>query len=114
MGPLEQAAMDILWASPDGRMSVRAVAAELDHRLAYTTVMTVLVRLHRKGLVSRRRAGRGYQYRPRLSRTAYVARRMAAALGSTSDTSDVLHQFVGEMSQREQEALRSILRERDA
>lgn len=113
MGPLERAAMEALWACPDGRMSVRAVAGQLDDRLAYTTVMTVLVRLHGKGLVSRRRAGRGYDYRPRISRTTYAARAMAATLGAASDPSEVLHQFVGEMSSREQDALRAILKERE-
>lgn len=108
MGPLEQAAMDILWAS-GARMSVREVAGQLDEGLAYTTVMTVLVRLHDKGMVTRRRAGRGFEYRPKISRTDYAARTMSAALGAAPNPSEVLHQFVGEMSAQEQAALRSIL-----
>jgi len=40
------------------------VNAGLQAKLAYTTVMTVLSRLHDKGLVTRERQGRGYDYRP--------------------------------------------------
>ncbi len=51
--------------SKRGPSTVREVAAELDGRLAYTTVMTVLGRLHDKGLVGREQRGKGYVYTPR-------------------------------------------------
>lgn len=67
LGPLETAAMNVLWRA-DGSMTVREVLTELnrEHRpaLAYTTVMTVLVRLAEKGALTREPRGRGYAYQP--------------------------------------------------
>lgn len=65
LGELEQAVMQILWASPEA-MSVREVHARLapDRDLAYTTVMTVLDRLTKKGIVRRNLDGRAWHYRP--------------------------------------------------
>ena len=68
-GDLEQAVMDVLWASPTA-MSVRDVQAALakERDLAYTTVMTVLDRLAKKGVVARELDGRAWLYRPARSR----------------------------------------------
>lgn len=43
-----------------------------DDELAYTTIMTVLSRLHEKGILDRERQGRGYQYRPRYTEEELV------------------------------------------
>jgi predicted transcriptional regulator len=74
MGELEAAVMGILWARAD-RLSVRDVHDLLarDRDLAYTTVMTVLDRLAKKGLVSRRLDGRAWLYEASRSRTEQVA-----------------------------------------
>ncbi len=58
--------MEILWES--GESNVREVAARLAHPLAYTTVMTTLDRLFKKGLLQRHRIDRAFIYSPRLSR----------------------------------------------
>ncbi|MEX1162749.1 MAG: BlaI/MecI/CopY family transcriptional regulator [Nitriliruptor sp.] len=69
LGPLEYEVMRCLWAASPA--NVPAVLEQLNDarrksdRLAYTTVMTVLVRLHDKGLVDRVRRGRGFDYTPR-------------------------------------------------
>ena len=69
LGSLEHAVMRILWDR--GPASVPSVLRALnanrgaDEALAYTTVMTVLVRLTDKGWLSRNKLGRGYQYAPR-------------------------------------------------
>lgn len=52
-----------------GPSTVREVTDALRGRFAYTTVMTVLGRLHEKGLVGREQHGRGYLYTPRYSVT---------------------------------------------
>jgi predicted transcriptional regulator len=72
---LELEVMKILWMLEDG--TVGDVQENLKPRrpLAYTTVMTVLDRLTRKHVVTRRKQGRGYLYRPALSRE--VARELA-------------------------------------
>lgn len=66
--PLERACLNTLWRLGEGTVrQVRDMLAS-EHSLAYTTVLTVLDRLARKGLVERRLAGRRYIYRPALSR----------------------------------------------
>src|SRR5687768_14855028 len=64
LGELEAAVMAVLWRSPEP-LRVRDVQERLTKRrpLAYTTVMTVLHNLHRKGWVVRRMDGRAYRYR---------------------------------------------------
>lgn len=83
LGELEASALEVLWAAP-GPMPVREVASKLKRRpaLAYTTVLTVLDRLHDKGFVSREKDGRAFLYRPRIAREALMGERAAHALGS--------------------------------
>jgi predicted transcriptional regulator len=86
MGELEQAVMDILWNRPDP-LSVRDVHELLAHErdLAYTTVMTVLDRLAKKGFVVRNLDGRAWLYRPANSRATQIASEMLDLLGRLSD-----------------------------
>lgn len=64
LGPLEHRVMARLWeAGPQTVGDVMdALNASAARRLAYTTVMTILVRLHEKGLVTRQKDGRNYRY----------------------------------------------------
>lgn len=61
--------MEILWATSP--LHVRDVCRRLGGKLAYTTVMTTLDRLHRKGLLARAKDGNAFVYRPALSRDDY-------------------------------------------
>ncbi len=63
--------MDVLWQR--GSASVRDVADALggDAQLAYTTVMTIMSRLAKKGVLDRKASGRAYVYAPLLTREAY-------------------------------------------
>lgn len=76
IGPLEYEVLAALWA--DAPASVAQVRTRLntvrarDDQLAHTTVMTVLTRLHDKGLVDRARRGRGYDYTPRFDEPGLV------------------------------------------
>lgn len=98
-GELEGLVMDVLWDADEP-----LVAADVRDRLeptrslAYTTVMTILVRLHEKGLVERERAGRAYAYRPRWSREEQAATRMGELLEAARDGSVVLARFVAALS----------------
>jgi predicted transcriptional regulator len=65
--------MEILWARGEGR--VHEVVETLDRRLAYTTVMTTLDRLFKKGLLSRSKRERAYVYSVRLTRAEWERRR---------------------------------------
>lgn len=64
-GELEQAVMDVLWSSP-AALSVREVQGALarDREFAYTTVMTVMDRLAKKGQLRRELDGRAWRYQP--------------------------------------------------
>ncbi|MCM3926169.1 BlaI/MecI/CopY family transcriptional regulator [Frankia sp. AiPs1] len=110
LGDLERSVMDVLWSS-DGWLTAREVAARLDHErdLAYTTVLTVLERLERKGFVRRQRAARAHRYAASDSREAVVAEAMMEALGTADDRGSALVRFVGSVSAEEAEILRRAL-----
>jgi predicted transcriptional regulator len=65
--------MDVLWSR--GESNVRDVAEKLGRPLAYTTVMTTLDRLFKKGLLARRKSERAFLYAPRLSRPDWERQR---------------------------------------
>lgn len=68
--PLELLCLNALWSLGEGNVkAVQAVVAQ-SRRLAYTTIMTVLERLVRKGKLARRKAGRSFVYAPETSRDA--------------------------------------------
>ena len=101
--------MRALWTTPGTYRSVREVAQTLNADLAYTTVMTLLGRLHDKGLVTRRHQGRGYAYRPRVSQSQYQARMMSSALRRDVDIPEVLLHFIDDLTPAEQATLRELL-----
>lgn len=112
LGPLESAVMNALWEAP-GPLTVRQmVDAMADRDLAYTTVMTVLDNLHRKGWAERDLAGRAYRYRPKASREEHVGHLMAEALSSAADQHAALARFVDAMTPEEAAALRELLDQR--
>jgi predicted transcriptional regulator len=65
LGKLEREVMDEAWRR--GELSVRDVYRAFDERMAYTTLMTTLDRLYKKGLLDRRKDGRAFLYSPRIS-----------------------------------------------
>jgi predicted transcriptional regulator len=69
MGHLEITVMEIVWAA--GEATVHDVAQRLDRPLAYTTVMTTLDRLYKKGLLARRKSERAFLYAPRLTKAEW-------------------------------------------
>jgi predicted transcriptional regulator len=78
IGPLEQRVLDALWTRGTPG-SVRDLTPDFPD-IAYTTLMTTLDRLHRKGLLDRTKAGRAFRYLPRLSRAEFESTRAADAL----------------------------------
>jgi predicted transcriptional regulator len=73
LGRLESEVMEIVWNR--GESSVHDVAQLLERPLAYTTVMTTLDRLYKKGLLDRRKLDRAFSYSARLSRGQWEQRR---------------------------------------
>jgi predicted transcriptional regulator len=82
LAPLELDCMNTLW--PMGEATVREIRDRLAERRAraYTTIMTIMDRLARKGVVERRKTGRAYVYRPRLSAEEARAQALAQILDS--------------------------------
>src|SRR5689334_6838633 len=77
-GPLEWRVLESLWERTD-HASVRDLQP-LFPEIAYTTLMTTLDRLFRKGVLSRVKRGRAFLYEPRLSRPEFESARAATAL----------------------------------
>lgn len=92
LGHLENSVMELLWQR--GESSVRDVAERLDRSLAYTTVMTTLDRLYKKGLLDRRKSERAFLYAARISREELEAKRaeglLASFLGGSRLSRDLL------------------------
>jgi predicted transcriptional regulator len=107
---LEAAIMQRLWERTEPA-TVRAVLTDLtrDRDLAYTTVLTVMEKLYRKGWLLREQVGRAHVYRPKGSRDQYVAGLMREALTDSGDREQALVHFVGQMTLDEATALRSAL-----
>lgn len=108
MGALEAEVLAHLWAAP-GPMTPGEVLDAMGDDLAYTTVMTILARLWKKGLAERTRIGRAYAYRPKVTEAELTARRMRATLDRASDREAALSRFVGTLSKRDERALRRML-----
>jgi predicted transcriptional regulator len=109
-GELEAVIMDRLWER--GRPAlVREVLDDLreDRPLAYTTVMTVMENLHRKGWLRRHRDGRAWRYEPTGSRSGYTAALMSDALATSPDRRTALAHFVLQMSPLDAELLQQAL-----
>jgi predicted transcriptional regulator len=112
LGDLEAAIMELLWDSGASRL-VRDVVADLGPQrpLAYTTVMTVMDNLHRKGWLIRERDGRAWRYAPAVSRQAYTARLMNDALATSTDRAGALARFAEQIAEEDAEALARALDE---
>ena len=109
LGELERAVMERLWAA-DGPLTARAVQDGLGAReLATTTVLRVLGRLERKGVVARERDGRAHHYRAVSSREDHIAELMNDALGTAGDRGAALARFVGSIPPEERARLRDLL-----
>lgn len=93
--PLEMTCLSALWSLGEGSVSdVRQVISKA-HPLAYTTVMTLLDRLARRGFVSRRKNGRAFYYKPAVSRDAMRHTALRQFLDSFFDgSSEELVQFL--------------------
>jgi predicted transcriptional regulator len=109
-GELEAVIMDRLWEW--GRPAlVREMVDDLrrERGIAYTTVLTVMENLHRKGWLRRERDGRAWRYEPTGSRSGYTAALMNDALDTSPDRRTALAHFVLQMSPRDAALLREAL-----
>jgi predicted transcriptional regulator len=111
-GDLEAVIMHRVW-DHGGPVTVRELFEELqaERVIAYTTVMTTMDNLHRKGWLARVKEGKAYRYTATASREEYSARLMREALDGGGDTQAVLSHFVAQMDGEESEVLRTVVRQ---
>ncbi len=104
--------MEVLWEA--GPLTGKQLAQRLaDRKLAYTTWLTVLSRLERKGLLKRDRRGRAHTYTPLASREDHIAVLMRQALGQAEDREAALQHFARSVTPAEAQALRRALEDLD-
>ena len=110
LGDLEAVVMDRLWSWQEPA-SVRRVVTDLqaNRPLAYTTIMTVLENLYRKGFVTREKRGRAYLYSASQTREQHTASLMSEVLAGSQDTQEALLHFVEEMSPEELARLKKVV-----
>lgn len=112
-GDLEAVIMDRVWERGEP-VTVRELFDKLaaERTIAYTTVMSTMDNLHRKGWLDRVRDGKAYRYTATASREEYGARLMREALADGGDAEVVLSHFVAQIGSGESDALRSVLGKR--
>ncbi|WP_405589166.1 BlaI/MecI/CopY family transcriptional regulator [Streptomyces sp. NBC_01190] len=85
------------------------VVDRLSRRLSYSTVVTVLSRLHTKRLLDRAQRGRAYAYSPATDESGLAARRMQGVLDELPDREAVLTHFVANLPAADEHLLRQLL-----
>lgn len=90
-------------------LSPAEVLDRLGGGLAYTTVVTILARLHAKGTLSRHKDGRSFRYAPADDPAGLAARRLARMLDAEPDREGVLARFVSGLSGADEDLLRRVL-----
>lgn len=107
-GELEAEVLGVLQQAGSA-LSPGEVRDRVGARLAYTTVVTILSRLHDKGILERHKSGRAYLYAPIADSPGLAARRMAHVLDGETDREAVLARFVSTLSDRDEQLLRRML-----
>jgi predicted transcriptional regulator len=112
MGELESEIMNLVW-DRGGWCTPRQVHETLnaERSIAYSTVMTILVRLWRKGRLDRRPSGRAYAYHPTQTRDEYAASRMAGLLVTARSRPAALSHFVADLTSADKRQLQRVLDE---
>ena len=111
LGDLEVQVMCRIWARGQP-VTVRDIVGDLQRErpIAYTTVMTVMGNLRKKGWLRRVADGRAYRYEPLVMAEEYSAGLIRQALAASSDRPAALMHFIGELSADEAAALEEAYR----
>ncbi|MFJ9693403.1 BlaI/MecI/CopY family transcriptional regulator [Kitasatospora sp. NPDC101183] len=107
-GELEAQVLAVLQRAP-GPATAGWVQERLEGDLAYTTVMTILSRLHAKSAVSRTRSGRSYLWQASSDAAGLAALRMRRMLDGEADRDAVLASFVSALLPHDEDLLRALL-----
>src|SRR6478736_4675966 len=107
LGSLESELMERVWQR--GELSVRELHAEFATRLAYTTVMTTMDRLYKKGMLQRRKVGKAFLYVAALTDPEYqeqLAHHLfGMVLNDGKNSGAVLSNFVDAVSATDEKLL---------
>lgn len=110
MGSLEAAVLEVLWDSDDAMKPGDVLdQLELEPAVTYSTVLTILRRLWKKGLVTRKKDGKAYLYHPTRSREEQVAQTMAEAFSAANDPAAAVGHFVEQLSSEQASVLKRAL-----
>lgn len=109
-GELEAEVLAVLQAAGTA-LRPGEVQERLGGGLAYTTVVTILSRLHDKGVLERHKKGRAYLYEPVADEPGLTAIAMTRMLDTEADRETVLARFVSGLSETDEELLRRMLGE---
>lgn len=111
MGELEAEVLAILW-DQGGWMTPGEVRSMVSGQpqLSYSTVMTILRRLWKKGVVERERDGKAFAYHALRTREEQAATRMAELVSAAHDPVAALSHFVDELAAEQRAQLRRLLR----
>jgi predicted transcriptional regulator len=101
-GPLEWKVLETLWQTTS-EASVRDLQPQFPD-IAYTTLMTTLDRLYRKGVLTRTKQGRAFFYSPRLSKPEFESARVALK-GDEAALGPLMSYFVEAVSDRDHDLL---------
>ncbi|MBO1335689.1 BlaI/MecI/CopY family transcriptional regulator [Streptomyces sp. VRA16 Mangrove soil] len=111
-GELEAQVLSAL-CSADGPVTAGWVRDRVGEDLAYTTVMTILARLHAKNAVARRREGRSFVWTPVADEAGLAALKMRKVLDAGPDREAVLASFLTALPEDDERVLRDLLRRAD-
>jgi predicted transcriptional regulator len=107
-GEREAEVLDLLLRA-EGALTPGEVAERLGGELTYSTVVTILTRMHTKQLLSRTPRGRAYAYAPVTDDPGFAARRMRTVLEERPDREAVLARFADGLSDADANLLRQLL-----
>ena len=115
-GDLEEKVMEVLWKK--GSATVSEVKKALKDEFAHTTIMTILDRLYKKGILKREKEGKGYRYYPVVSKEEFekmVAKKVVADLTKTNPSLAIaaFEGIVENLSKEEIEKLKKLIEEKE-
>ena len=107
LGKLERAVLEEVWQRDE--TSVRDVFRKFNESVAYTTLMTTLDRLYKKGLLNRRKDGRAFVYSPRVTKEeleqGITVDVIEEIISSATEMQPILSYIVDTVSERDRELL---------
>ncbi|MEK4012703.1 MULTISPECIES: BlaI/MecI/CopY family transcriptional regulator [Peribacillus] len=72
LGPLELEVMKIIWSKNEATVQEVLIELNKQNNYAYTTIMTIMNRLDKKGILTRNKVGKGYLYKARYNQDELV------------------------------------------